>query len=262
MASTAPQTALDNAAKLLCGARHVVALTGAGVSVESGIRPYRGPGGVWTERGEPPMDGFQRFIADPRKAWEEIAQRRTSGGDDFVRSFREAKPNPGHHALAALEELGIVKYLITQNVDNLHRAAGSTRVAEIHGNMTLLRCLKCNSRYPREQVSLESLPPHCPKCNGIIKSDGVMFGEPIPSDVLATCQEQTAQCDCMLCVGTSAFVYPAAGFPQAVKRRGGSLLEVNLYESGLTPICDIFLQGKSGELLPQLVERVKASIKK
>jgi len=260
MASEGLQKALDDAAKLLCVAKHVVALTGAGVSVESGIRPFRGPNGLWTERGEPPMDGFQKFVADPKKAWEDIVQRRATG-DDFSRSFMEAKPNPGHRALAELEELGILKHLITQNVDNLHKAAGSEKVAEIHGNRTLLRCLECNSRYPRDEVSLEVLPPHCPKCNGIIKSDGVMFGEPIPADVLAICQQETAKCDCMLSVGTSAFVYPAAGFPQAVKRKGGSLIEVALYETSLTPTCDICLQGKSGEILPQLVERVKAKMK-
>ena len=259
---TTLEKAFEVAAEVLCEAKHVVVLTGAGISVESGIRPFRGPGGLWTERGEPPMDGFQRFMADPKKAWEDIVQRRTQYGDDFTRSFREAKPNPGHYALAELEELGIVKYLITQNVDNLHRAAGSKNVAEIHGNMALLRCLGCNARYPRDQITLETLPPRCPKCNGVIKSDGVMFGEPIPSDVLDICQRETARCDCILSVGTSAFVYPAAGFPQTVKRKGGALIEVNLYETPMTPMCDISLRGQSGEILPELVKYVKAKLKR
>lgn len=250
------EKSLEKAARALSQAGYVVALTGAGVSVESGIRPYRGPGGLWTERGEPPLDGFQRFMADPRKGWEEMLERRAASGESG-RSMAQAKPNPGHFALAELEELGIVKYLITQNVDNLHRAAGSRKLAEIHGNITLLRCLGCNSRFRREDITMETLPPHCPKCRGLIKGDGVMFGEPIPQDVLAACQQETARCDCMMSIGTSALVYPAAGFPQAVKRRGGTLIEVTLQETPLTSSCDICLLGKSGEVLPRLVERVR-----
>lgn len=250
---------IDLAAELMLKAKHVVGLTGAGVSVESGIRPFRGPGGIWTEYGEPPMDGYQRFLADPKGEWERMI-RREGYLKGFFEAFESAKPNPGHYALAELEQVGVLKFLITQNVDNFHRAAGNKNLAEIHGNLYLLRCVSCNSRYPQEEISLEELPPHCPKCGGIIKSDGVYFGEPIPSDVLSKCQEEVYKCDCMLLAGTSGFVYPAAGFPRVVKQRGGPLLEVALYETDLTYMCDVSLRGKSGEVLPELVNCIKSKM--
>ena len=250
---------IDRAASLMLASQYVVGLTGAGISVESGIRPFRGPGGLWTEHGEPPMDGYQRFLADPKAHWE---QRSKKGGylNELYEALECAKPNPAHYALAELEELGVLKYLITQNVDNLHRAAGSKKVAEIHGNFLKMRCIQCNSRYDQGEISLETLPPLCPKCGGIIKTDGVMFGEPIPPDVIRVCQEETNSSDCMLSVGTSVFVYPAAGFPQQVKRRGGALIEVGPYETDLTHLCDISLRGKAGEVLPQLVNAIKAKL--
>jgi len=253
---------IDEATNLLLKAKYVVGITGAGASVESGIRPFRGPGGIWTEHGEPPLDGFQRFMADPKKGWEKMISgdedSPAGGAAELLKALMSAEPNPGHYAMAELEELGVMKYLITQNVDNLHRAAGSKNVAEIHGNMKLLRCMKCGSRYKMEEISLEVLPPQCPKCKGTVKTDGVMFGEPIPSDILAICQTETDKCDCMLSAGTSAFVYPAAGFPQIVKRKGGLLIEIDLYGTPLTQIADVSIRGKFGEVLPELVKSVKA----
>jgi len=205
------------------------------------------------------MDGYQRFLANPKADWE---QRLKRGGyaRELYEALEAAEPNPAHYALAELEELGVIGYLITQNVDNLHFAAGSKKVAEIHGNFSKLRCIQCCSRYGREEISLETLPPHCPRCGGIIKGDTVMFGEPIPLDVLKTCQDETSKSDCMLLVGTSAFVYPAAGFPQEVKRRGGALIEVDPYETGLTRFCDVSLRGKAGEMLPRLVDYIKVRL--
>jgi len=249
---------MERAARLILKSKYVICLTGAGISVESGIRPFRGPGGLWTEKGEPPMDGYQRFRRDPKKHWEDILQQRTATSD-FARAIYEAKPNAAHQALAELEQAGLLRHLITQNIDNLHLAAGSKKVAEIHGNMHKLRCIECNSRWPRDTdaISFEVLPPRCPRCRGVIKSDTVMFGEPIPFDVLQVCQREADKADCMLSVGTSAFVFPAAGFPLEVKRNGGILIEVNLYESELTPLCDVSLRGKAAEVMPQLVACIK-----
>lgn len=249
---------IAQAARLILRSRYVTALSGAGISVESGIRPFRGPGGLWTERGEPPMDGYQRFLRDPKRHWEEIMARR-GASSEFSRTMGEALPNAAHIALAEMERMGILKYLITQNIDNLHIKAGSQKVAEIHGNTQKLRCIECNERYSRDQISLDVLPPRCPKCQGVIKTDSVMFGEPIPVDVLRICQREALKSDCMLTVGTSAFVYPAAGFPLEIKRTGGALIEVNLYESDLTPICDISLRGKATEIMTRLVEELKTS---
>ncbi len=242
---------IERAAKIIREARYVVALTGAGMSVESGIPPFRGPGGLWTKHGEPPMNGYQRFLADPAAAWRE---RLAPSGPmrELWQTLQAAKPNPGHDALAQLETLGVLRCLITQNIDNLHRAAGSTQVAEIHGNALLVRCIECASRFPRAAISLAELPPRCPDCGGIMKSDTVSFGEPIPADVLAQCFEASDQCDCMIVAGTSATVYPAAQFPLDVRRRGGALIEVNLYESELTPYCTLSLRGSSATVLPQL----------
>jgi NAD-dependent deacetylase len=247
---------IERAGRLIRASKYVVGLTGAGISVESGIRPFRGPGGLWTEYGEPPMDGYQRFLADPKAGWEHIVSREGYMGE-LYQALSQAKPHPAHYALAELEEFGILRYLITQNVDNLHRAAGSKNIAEIHGNFSKLRCVQCNLRYEMEEISLETLPPHCPRCGGIIKSDTVMFGEPLPADIIEICQAETNRCDCMLLVGTSASVYPAAGFPWQVKQRGGALIEAGPYETEITPFCDISLRGKAGEVLPRLVERIK-----
>ena len=247
---------IEKVARLLLTSRYVTCLTGAGISVESGVRPFRGPGGLWTELGEPPMDGYQRFLANPKAHWEKTIKG--TGSDwKFLQAADEAIPNPAHYALAELEEMGILKYLITQNIDNLHLTAGSTKVAEIHGNIKKVRCIKCNTRYGRDDISLDEIPPRCPKCGGIIKTDIVMFGEPIPRDVLKICQSQTDKSDCMLTVGTSALVYPAANFPMEIKQHGGILIEVNLYETEMTPLCDISLRGKAGEALPELLDCIK-----
>jgi NAD-dependent deacetylase len=246
---------IERAADVLHRARHVVALTGAGMSVESGIPPFRGPGGLWTKHGEPPMNGYQRFLANPAQAWRE---RLSPSGpmQELWETLQAARPNPGHHALAQLEALGVLQCLITQNIDNLHRAAGSRQVAEIHGNALLIRCIECIRRFPRDVVSLAELPPRCPECKGILKSDTVSFGEPIPTDVLAQCVEASDRCDCMLVAGTSATVYPAAQFPHEVRERGGQLIEINLYASELTAYCSLSLRGESGTVLPRLVARV------
>ncbi|RMF88369.1 MAG: NAD-dependent protein deacylase [Nitrospinota bacterium] len=250
------QTELERAADLLIAARYVTALTGAGVSVESGIPPFRGPDGLWTKHGEPPLDGYQRFLADPKGYWE----NRLHNPSPIAVALEKAKPNPGHYAMVELEELGILRMVITQNIDNLHRMAGQKRLAEIHGNGTLLRCIQCGTRFARTAISLEVLPPRCPHCQGLIKSDTVSFGEPIPLDVLEVCERETRRSDCMLVAGTSAFVYPAAAFPQQVKQQGGILIEVNLTETPLTPWADVSLQGKFGEILPALCACVKARL--
>jgi NAD-dependent deacetylase len=251
--------AIRRAARTLLSARYVMALTGAGISVESGIPPFRGPGGLWTKYGEPPMNGYQIFLQDPKKAWEE---RLSPKGPSKIiwETLGTAEPNPGHHALVELENMGVLHCLITQNVDNLHRRAGSRNLVEIHGNYTLIRCIQCTSRFPAAEVPLHKLPPSCPQCEGILKSDTVSFGEPIPPDVLDQCFEEAERADCMIVAGTSATVYPAAQFPITIHQRGGDLLEVNPYESEITALCRHALRGPAGEILPQLVERLRAQL--
>ncbi|MGH6799712.1 MAG: SIR2 family NAD-dependent protein deacylase, partial [Roseiarcus sp.] len=148
------------AARAILDADYPIALTGAGISVESGIPPFRGPGGLWTKYGEPPMNGYQIFLDDPKKGWEERIRRQN---DELWGPLKVARPNPGHLALAELETLGALRFLITQNVDDLHRQAGQQALAEIHGNWQLIRCIECNNRFPAGQISLAELPPACPR---------------------------------------------------------------------------------------------------
>lgn len=241
------------AARMILAADYPMALSGAGMSVESGIPPFRGPGGLWTKYGEPPMNGYEIFLADPKKAWEERIRRQN---DELWGPLKVAKPNAGHTALAELEAIGVLRFLITQNVDDLHRQAGHRAMAEIHGNWKLIRCIECGSRFGSAEISIETLPPSCPKCEGLLKSDTVSFGEPIPTDVLNACIEHSARSDLVLLAGTSATVYPAAGFALEVKQRGGALIEANLYDSEITPICDLSLNGPTGEVLPRLTAAV------
>ncbi|MFC1935758.1 NAD-dependent deacetylase [Chloroflexota bacterium] len=255
------QQALEQASQIAARSHYVVALVGAGMSAESSIPTYRGPGGLWTRIGEPDPRSFQTFVADPKGWWERMLDRENNPESPDRAQFREAiekaQPNPGHYALVEMERMGILKCVITQNVDNLHRAAGSRKVAEIHGNRTLLRCMECHLRIPREEFEIVEVPPRCSRCGGIIKGDGVMFGEPIPPDVLDTCFQQTNLCDCMLVLGTSGTVYPAAGFPLQARQRGAWLIEVNTDPTPLSHVVDVTIRGHSGRLMPLLVARVR-----
>ncbi len=244
------------AAALLAEARHVVALVGAGLSRESGIPTFRGEGGLWTRFGEPPMNQYQRFQADPRAWWlERLEQIRNP--PEFARAIAGARPNPGHIALADLERMGVLKHIITQNVDDLHQQAGSQAITEIHGNRTMLRCVDCGRREPVREVSEDEAPPSCPACSGLVKADTVMFGEPIPTAALAECGRQAERCDVMLVIGTSATVYPAAGYAAQVLQQGGILIEANIDDTPFTPHATVVLRGPSGVLLPAVVEALR-----
>ncbi len=247
---------IEEAARVLVGARYVVALVGAGISVESGIPPFRGAGGLWTKHGEPPMDGYTRFLDDPAKAWREMLARRETD-DEFTRSIREAAPNPAHFALAELEAARVLKHTITQNIDNLHFDAGSRAVTEIHGNRTKVRCITCGERWRFDEIDLSQLPPLCVRCGGVVKSDTVMFGEPIPQEALAECYRQSERADCMLIAGTSAAVVPAAWFPSIVSENGGALIEVNIEPTPYSATAAASVRAPAGEALPKLVVSVR-----
>jgi NAD-dependent deacetylase len=249
-------SALEQAARLIASSRYVVALVGAGLSAESGIPTFRGPDGLWTKHGEPDLRDYERFAADP-KTWWEMRIERQGQFEEFVGALNSAIPNPGHIALAEMEHSGWLKHIITQNIDNLHQAAGSVAITEIHGNRTQLRCIQCNARWPLDEFPIDELPPHCPHCDGIVKGDTVMFGEPIPRDALDSCIEHSGLCDCMLLIGTSSVVYPAAGFPIDVKRGGGTLIEINPNETPLTELADLVVRAPAGESLPLIYDHLK-----
>lgn len=253
-----PPTAVDlipAAAEILLGARYAIALTGAGISAESGIPTFRGKDGLWTKHGEPPLNQFDQFASDPAAWWRDL-QRRRENPDEMTRAIAEAAPNDGHFALAELERLGVVRHVITQNVDGLHRVAGTQAITEIHGNRGFLRCLDCNSRRPFEAVP-EALPPRCDHCDGLVKTDTVMFGEPIPFDALRSCQEQAERADCMLLVGTTAVVSPAADFAWLVRSRGYPLIEVNLDPTVISDYCAVAIHAPAGEVMSRLRDQVK-----
>ena len=251
---------LELAAGLVRMSKHLVAFVGAGMSVESGIPPFRGPGGLWTQHGQPTSLSYQRFLEDPVDWWEQRMKDEVEPGNTTYQlktAVDAASPNRGHYCLRELENLGFLKYIITQNVDNLQTEAGSVRVAEIHGNRTKLRCVQCGVRRPRERYPVVEIPPRCPECAGLLKIDSVMFGEPIPPDVMSTCVDQTEKCDRMLVIGTSGTVQPAARLPMAAKSRGAVLIEINPHETSLTHLADVVLNGPSAEILPLLMDRVR-----
>ena len=254
------EAGLAQAARIILDSKYLVALVGAGLSVESGIPPFRGPGGTWTKYGEPPMLAYREFLQDPELWWRMRLESEKEPGNpvhEMKLAVDRAEPNPGHYALVEMERLGLLKQTVTQNVDNLHRRAGSEALLEMHGNRTWLRCIGCNLRRPRDGYLMTEVPPRCPECAGILKGDTVMFGEPIPSDVLQSCWEQARLCDCMLLIGTSGSVNPAAQLPLVAREHGAALIEINPYETGLTSRCDLTLTAPSGEVLPLLVDRIR-----
>ena len=249
------EAAVVQVADLLQDTRYCIALTGAGISAESGIPTYRGKDGLWTKNGEPPLNQYQRFLEDPADYWETQRKRREEP-DELFETLREAVPNDGHFALAELERNGVLHHTLTQNIDNLHRLAGSTRLTEIHGNSHFTRCLGCNVRTPFDEIP-EAVLPRCEVCGGLLKSDTVMFGEPIPRDVLEACLREADQADCILLVGTTAVVTPAADFAWDIYRRGHPLIEINPEPTVISDHCAVTIRTSAGEALPRVVDRLK-----
>ena len=212
---------LATAARIISESSYLIALVGAGMSKESGIPTFRGGDGLWDKHGEPPMDGYQRMLADPAAWWaERQAQRQSQAGDELTRAIEEAKPNPGHIALAELERAGALRSIVTQNIDGLHQDAGSRSVVEIHGSRYKLRCVDCGIRTPREELFMAQAPPPCESCGGRVKFDSVLFGEPIPPEALEASMAAANQADCVLVIGTSATVRPAGGLPRIAQSNG------------------------------------------
>ena len=266
---------IKQAAKDIGESKYAIALTGAGMSTESSIPDFRGPKGIWTTNKKAEAEAYEiygLFLKEPKAYWEKML---SSQGvyQRFYEEMRKAKPNTGHYALAELERLGILKYIITQNIDGLHEKAGSGKVLEYHGGIYKLRCTSCGSRFGTEEVSLDELPPRC-QCGGILKHDVVHFKEPIPSDVREESEEEVLRCDVMLICGTSAVVYPFAELPIMARFGSGrsplglyatghktnvKIIEVNAEPTSLTQegVSDYLIQGKTGEVLPRIVEEVK-----
>jgi NAD-dependent deacetylase len=234
-------------------ARRVVALTGAGISTESGIPDFRGPQGLWTKNPEAEKQAtLQHYVADPeirKRAWR-------SRLDSPAWS---AQPNAGHRALVALEQRGKLDTLITQNVDGLHQAAGSSRarVVEVHGTWREVSCLRCGERAPMERalarVRAGEDDPPCRTCGGILKSATISFGQSLVPEDIARAQRAARECDLMLAVGTKLSVWPVAGVVPVAKDAGARVVILNAEPTDMDGLADAVIRGPIGEILPRLV---------
>jgi NAD-dependent deacetylase len=234
----------------IVNAKKIVALTGAGMSVESDIAPFRGPGGLWEKYNPEEYAHITTLRNAPEKAWTMLRE--------MHREINKAKPNKGHYALAELEKMGCLSSIITQNVDGLHHIAGNKDIIEFHGNLLTIVCMDCGHSVPSTEVSLDDIPPRCEKCRGPVKPNAVFFGEAIPSMALMRANQESQTCDLMLVIGTSANVYPVASMPEIAKRGGARVVEVNPSETAFTGyISDYILKGPSGEVLDRVIEKVK-----
>jgi NAD-dependent deacetylase len=243
---------IHDAAKLLSNARRGLVLTGAGVSAESGIPTFRGEGGLWTKYDPVKVASIAYFMKDPSAYW------RVS--KDRGRVALAARPNSGHHALAALEATGHLVAVATQNTDGLHQESGSRHVIELHGSSRTVQCLDCGNREPRSEVQARlevEMPPRCQLCGGsFLKPTVVLFGEPLPQQAIQEAFALARQADVMLVVGSSLVVYPAAEIPVLAARSGAHLVVINAEPTPLDEVADVVIRGKSGEVLPEILNLI------
>ena len=237
---------IKRAAEDLAAARNVVALTGAGISTESGIPPFRGKGGLWEKFDPMEIAHIDAFMKDPARVWNLLVK-------ELKVILDKASPNDGHKGLAQLEKLGILKTIITQNIDGLHQAAGNTDVIEFHGNFAWQRCMDCHQKYETGSVDISEIPPLC-RCGGILRPDAVFFGEMIPQDALWRSRQAATDCDLMLVVGTSAVVQPAALMPVYAKETGAKIIEINPEKTPLTfETSDYLIMGPAGDVMNRIM---------
>ncbi|VTR67608.1 NAD-dependent protein deacylase 2 [Desulfosarcina cetonica] len=240
----------ENAVNVLTQAKKAVALTGAGISVESGIPPFRGKGGLWEKIDPMKYAHIDAFLEDPKTVWDVLIKNMKTVLD-------KAHPNAAHTGLADLEQLGILQTVITQNVDGLHQRAGNRDVIEFHGSFARMHCQSCDWAIETAQVDLSEIPPRC-GCGGFLRPDCIFFGELIPHEALFRSQQVSAACDVMLVIGTSATVQPAASMPFIARDNGAVVIEINPEPTSLTQrISHLPLMGAAGTILPRLVGTIR-----
>ena len=248
---------VEEIADLIAKANKVVVFTGAGISTESGLPDFRGPDGLW-EKFDPMDFTYQRFVGD-REARKRLWSMQRSVG----LNWHDVQPNPAHHAVAELERIGKLDCVITQNVDGLHQKAGNSEdlVIQLHGNMQWVKCLTCGARHTYEEVEgwLEAgvEVPDCVQCGGILKPEGVFFGEPMPVWETMEAEKRSRQCDLCIVIGSSLTVYPAAMMPQYAASSGATLVIVNDGPTELDGAAHVRTGGKAGETMSRVVQRVK-----
>lgn len=236
----------------LKSAKSVLFFTGAGISAESGIDTFRGKGGLWNKMKPQELASFDGFMRNPNLVWEWYQYRR--------KILKGTGPNPGHLAIAEFEKYIDNVIVVTQNVDNLHFRAGSTNILELHGNIQRNYCIDCKTYYGMDDFLDVDEAPKCPKCGGMIRPDVVWFGENLPQNIFAEAEKIAKQSDVCFVVGTSAVVYPAAHIPMSAKESGSYMVEINIEPTEITNSVDCSLTGKSGEILPELLNQIKGEI--
>ncbi len=235
----------NEAVELLKQSKYTTAFTGAGISVESGIPPFRGETGLWSKYNPIVLD-IDYFHSHPLESWKVIKEI-------FYDFFGKAKPNKAHRVLAAMEQKGMLKNIITQNIDNLHQEAGSKEVYEFHGNSRDLVCTKCSKRFKMEEINFEQLPVSCDVCGGLVKPDFIFFGEGIPSEAYSKSLAAAENADVFLVIGTTGEIMPASQIPIMAKNNGAKIIEINVEPSNYTyHITDVFLKGKATEVMERL----------
>jgi NAD-dependent deacetylase len=239
----------DRLREVLGRAESVCAMSGAGVSAESGVPTFRGKEGLWKKFKPEELANFDSFIRNPELVWEWYSYRR--------KLISEVNPNPGHIALARMQELVPDFTLVTQNVDNLHARAGSRNVIELHGNIMRSYCLKCGLFAGEFGQETAAGIPHCEHCGGMLRPDVVWFGELLPQGSFQKAVEAAQRCDLFLCVGTSGIVHPAASIPRIARETGACVVEINPEYTDLSPGMTETLLGPSGAILPALFSIMK-----
>jgi NAD-dependent deacetylase len=235
------------AAELLRSSSHTTAFTGAGVSVESGIPTFRGKGGLW-EKINPVFLDTRYFGEHPGQSWKLIKSL-------FYDSFGKAEPNQAHQALAALEGEKLLDAIVTQNIDDLHRRAGSRVVIEFHGTLRVLVCTACGKRYDASEELLSVLPPRCMDCANVLKPDFVFFGEPIPEPARTRSFHEAEIADVFLLIGTTGEIQPASMIPVVADKNDATIIEINIAKSNYTgTITDVFLEGRATEVMTRLLD--------
>ncbi len=235
---------VERLADLLLGASCATAFTGAGISTESGLPDFRSGTGLWKGRDPMKMASLRALESNPSEFYEFYRMR--------IDGLRQARPNRGHEALARMEEMGVLRSVITQNVDGLHQEAGSGRVIELHGNLRGCECVSCSSKYPVEVISEGDSPPRCGVCGGLVKPGVVLFGEQLPGDALDQAFVEARGCGVFLVIGSSLEVSPANLLPLAAKDAGAALAILNMTPTHLDDRVDILLRDQCGETLARL----------
>ncbi|GAB4288015.1 MAG: NAD-dependent protein deacetylase [Ignavibacteriaceae bacterium] len=238
----------DEFLQKLNNSNSIVFFSGAGISAESGIPTFRGEDGIWKKLKPEELANFDAFLRNPDMVWEWYQHRK--------KITRESRPNAGHLAIAEFEKYFPQVSVITQNIDNLHRRAGSKTVYELHGNIERNYCIKCHKFY-NELPEFTGKVPKC-NCGGLIRPDVVWFGEFLPQDQFSKAEAAASSCDMFFIVGTSAVVYPAAGLIYTARRYGAYLVEINIEETDISSIVDFSIPGKAGTVLPYILNSIKS----